>query len=37
VLFIIEMTLMLAAIRKGPEEDHEPEQKLLAEALKPAE
>jgi cytochrome d ubiquinol oxidase subunit I len=37
VLFIIEMTLMLAAIRKGPEEDHEPEQKLLPDALEPAE
>ncbi|MFC5384446.1 cytochrome ubiquinol oxidase subunit I [Aquamicrobium segne] len=37
VLFIIEVTLMLAAIRKGPDEDHEPEQKLLPEALEPAE
>ena len=37
VLFIVEVTLMLAAIRKGPDEDHEPEQKLLPEALEPAE
>ena len=37
VLFIIEMTLMLAAIRKGPEEDHQPEQKLVPDALAPAE
>lgn len=37
VLFVIEMTLMLSAIRRGPEEDHAPEQKLLPEALEPAE
>ena len=37
VLFIVEMTLMLRAIKKGPEPDHEPEAKLAPAALVPAE
>ncbi|QCL96611.1 cytochrome ubiquinol oxidase subunit I [Agrobacterium tumefaciens] len=37
VLFIVEMGLMLKAIRKGPEPDHEPEAPLVPEKLVAAE
>ena len=37
VLFIIEMGLMLKAIRKGPDPDHEPEAPLVPEKLVAAE
>ncbi|RIV85483.1 cytochrome bd-I ubiquinol oxidase subunit CydA [Aurantiacibacter xanthus] len=37
ILFIIETKLMLAAIRKGPEKDNSPNQKLVPDALAPAE
>ncbi len=37
VLIIIEMTLMLRAIRTGPEPDEEPEAELVPTALAPAE
>jgi len=37
VLFIIEMTLMLRAIRKGPQPDDEPEAELVPHALAAAE
>jgi len=33
VLIVIEMTLMIKAIRKGPEPDDEPEAKLISETL----
>jgi len=36
VLIVIEMTLMIKAIRKGPEPDDEPEAKLISENLVPA-
>lgn len=36
VLIVIEMTLMIKAIRKGPEPDEEPEAKLISENLVPA-
>jgi cytochrome d ubiquinol oxidase subunit I len=35
-LIVIEMSLMLKAIRQGPEPDHEPEAKLISETLVPA-
>lgn len=37
VLFIVEMGLMLKAIRKGPDPDHEPEAPLVPEKLVAAE
>ncbi|MCO5161409.1 MAG: cytochrome ubiquinol oxidase subunit I [Mesorhizobium sp.] len=37
VLFIVEMSLMLAAIRKGPEPDHQPEPAIAPPSLVPAE
>ncbi|MDS1138029.1 cytochrome ubiquinol oxidase subunit I [Nitratireductor indicus] len=37
VLFIVEMSLMLRAIRKGPEPDDEPQAELVPPALAPAE
>ncbi|MEQ9245145.1 MAG: cytochrome ubiquinol oxidase subunit I, partial [Nitratireductor sp.] len=37
VLFIVEMTLMLRAIRKGPEPDEEPEAEFGPRAFVPAE
>lgn len=37
VLFIVEVTLMLAAIRKGPDENHETEAPMIPRALEPAE
>jgi cytochrome d ubiquinol oxidase subunit I len=36
VLIVIEMTLMVKAIRKGPEPDHEPEAELISSNLVPA-
>ncbi|NRP90523.1 hypothetical protein GFPCMMHI_06450 [Ensifer adhaerens] len=36
VLIVIEMTLMIKAIRKGPEPDEVPEAKLISENLVPA-
>jgi cytochrome d ubiquinol oxidase subunit I len=36
VLIVIEMTLMIKAIRKGPEPDDVPEAKLISENLVPA-
>jgi cytochrome d ubiquinol oxidase subunit I len=36
VLIIIEMTLMVKAIKKGPEPDNEPEAELISETLVPA-
>lgn len=36
VLIIIEMTLMVKAIKKGPEADNEPEAELISETLVPA-
>jgi cytochrome d ubiquinol oxidase subunit I len=36
VLIIIEMSLMVKAIRKGPDPDDEPEAKLISETLVPA-
>jgi cytochrome d ubiquinol oxidase subunit I len=37
VLFVVEMVLMLAAIRKGPEADHAPRTRLAPPSLAPAE
>ena len=37
VLFIVEMSLMIAAIRKGPEPDHQPEPAIAPPSLVPAE
>nr|WP_295466469.1 cytochrome ubiquinol oxidase subunit I [Mesorhizobium sp.] len=37
VLFIVEMSLMLAAIRKGPAPDHQPEPAIAPPSLVPAE
>ncbi|MBX3572269.1 MAG: cytochrome ubiquinol oxidase subunit I [Mesorhizobium sp.] len=37
VLFIVEMSLMLAAIRKGPQPDHDPEPAIGPPSLVPAE
>jgi cytochrome d ubiquinol oxidase subunit I len=37
VLFVVEMALMLAAIRKGPEADHAPRTRLAPPSLAPAE
>ena len=37
VLFIIEMYLMVGAIKKGPQPDDQPEAELIPEALAPAE
>jgi cytochrome d ubiquinol oxidase subunit I len=36
VLIVIEMTLMIKAIRKGPDPDEKPEAKLISENLVPA-
>ncbi|MCR5857316.1 cytochrome ubiquinol oxidase subunit I [Mesorhizobium sp. J428] len=37
VLFIVEMSLMVVAIRKGPEDDHQPEPAIAPPSLVPAE
>jgi len=36
VLIVVEMTLMIRAIQKGPEPDNEPEAELISETLVPA-
>ncbi|CAN7191158.1 cytochrome ubiquinol oxidase subunit I [Rhizobium sp. LjRoot30] len=36
VLIVVEMTLMIKAIKQGPEPDHEPEAKLISETIVPA-
>ncbi|PWE55930.1 cytochrome bd-I ubiquinol oxidase subunit CydA [Metarhizobium album] len=36
VLIVIEMTLMIKAIKHGPEPDHEPEARLISETIVPA-